>query len=45
MTSVVMAVLLNWMPYNLWLMVAGITAMIVGAEVERRMSRAKAKLT
>jgi hypothetical protein len=33
------------MPYNLWLMVAGITAMIVGAEVERRMSRAKAKLT
>ena len=45
MTSVVMAVLLNWMPYNLWLMVAGISAMIVGAEVERRMSLAKAKLT
>ena len=45
MTAVIMAVLLNWMPYNLWLMVAGITAMIVGAEVERRVSLAKANLT
>jgi len=36
-TSVVMAILLGFLPWNLWLLVAGLAAMIVGAEVERRM--------
>jgi predicted branched-subunit amino acid permease len=36
-TSVVMAVVLGFLPWNLWLLVAGLAAMIVGAEVERRM--------
>lgn len=36
-TSVVMAILLGFLPWNLWLLAAGLAAMIVGAEVERRM--------
>jgi predicted branched-subunit amino acid permease len=38
LTSVVMAVALGFLPWNLWLLVAGLAAMIVGAEVERRMA-------
>ncbi|MEQ8366772.1 MAG: AzlC family ABC transporter permease [Roseicyclus sp.] len=38
LTSVVMAVLLSFLPWNLWLLAAGLAAMIVGAEVERRMA-------
>jgi hypothetical protein len=37
LTSVVMAVVLAFLPWNLWLLAAGLAAMIVGAEVERRM--------
>jgi 4-azaleucine resistance transporter AzlC len=37
LTSVVMAVALSFLPWNLWLLVAGLAAMMVGAEVERRM--------
>jgi len=38
-TSVVLAIVFVGLPYNLGLMPAGIGAMIVGAEVERRMGR------
>jgi predicted branched-subunit amino acid permease len=37
LTSVVMAIVLGFLPWNLWLLAAGLAAMIVGAEVERRM--------
>jgi predicted branched-subunit amino acid permease len=37
LTSVVMAILLAFLPWNLWLLAAGLAAMMVGAEVERRM--------
>ena len=37
LTSVVMAIALSFMPWNLWLLVAGLAAMMVGADVERRM--------
>jgi predicted branched-subunit amino acid permease len=37
LTSVVMAIALAFLPWNLWLLVAGLAAMMVGAEVERRM--------
>lgn len=33
--SVVVALALAWMPYNLWLMVAAVLAMITGAQVEK----------
>ncbi|MCK4860705.1 MAG: AzlC family ABC transporter permease [Rhodobacteraceae bacterium] len=33
--SVVVALALYWMPYNLWLMVAAVLAMITGAQVEK----------
>ncbi len=33
--SVVVALLLAWLPYNLWLMVAGVLAMMTGAQVEQ----------
>ncbi len=33
--SVVVALALSWMPYNLWLMVAAVLAMITGAQVEK----------
>lgn len=35
--SVVVSLALVWLPYNLWLMVAAVLAMITGAELERRM--------
>jgi predicted branched-subunit amino acid permease len=37
MTSIVMAIALSFLPWNLWLLAAGLAAMMVGAEVERRM--------
>ena len=39
MTSVVMALAFAWLPYSLGLIVAGLIAMLVGAEIDRRMSR------
>lgn len=36
-TSVIMAIALGFLPWNLWLLAAGLAAMVVGAEVERRM--------
>jgi hypothetical protein len=30
-------ILLSFLPWNLWLLLAGLVAMMVGAEVERRM--------
>ncbi len=32
--SILLALILNWMPYNLWLIVAAILAMMAGAKVE-----------
>ena len=40
-TAVILAVALSWMPYNLWLLLAALAGMIVGAEVERRMGRTR----
>lgn len=40
-TSIVMAILLAFLPWNLWLLFAGLAAMMVGAEVERRMEARK----
>lgn len=37
--SVIVALSLNWMPYNLWLMVAAILAMITGVQVEKWQER------
>ena len=34
--AVVLAVSLQWVPHNLWILIAGAGGMIVGAEVERR---------
>jgi 4-azaleucine resistance transporter AzlC len=39
-TSVVLALLLAWVPYNFGLLIAGFAAMAVGAEIERRMGAA-----
>lgn len=39
--SVVVSLALVWMPYNLWLMVAALAAMITGAEIERQMEARK----
>ncbi|OUS04373.1 branched-chain amino acid transporter AzlC [Rhodobacterales bacterium 52_120_T64] len=39
--SVVVSLALVWMPYNLWLIIAAISAMITGAEIERRMGVSK----
>lgn len=39
--SVVVSLALVWMPYNLWLMVAAVLAMITGAEIERRIGVSK----
>jgi hypothetical protein len=36
-----MAILLAFLPWNLWLLFAGLAAMMVGAEVERRMEARK----
>jgi hypothetical protein len=38
LASVVAALALAWVPWNLGLLVAGVTGMIVGAEIERRMT-------
>ena len=38
-TAVTLALLLAGLPWNLWLMLAGIGGMVVGAEVERRLAR------
>jgi len=38
LTSVTMALLLAFLPWNLWILGAGLAAMMVGAEVERRMT-------
>ncbi|MCF6304698.1 MAG: AzlC family ABC transporter permease [Rhodobacteraceae bacterium] len=35
--SVVVSLALSWMPFNLWLMIAAVAAMIAGAETERRL--------
>lgn len=40
LVSVAGALLLVWVPYNLGLMIAALFAMMAGAEVERRMTRA-----
>ena len=37
--SVVVSLLLAWMPYNLWLMIAAVLAMMAGAFVEQRLER------
>lgn len=37
--SVVLALSLQWVPHNLWILLAGAGAMVVGAEVERRMAQ------
>ncbi|MBL4806674.1 MAG: AzlC family ABC transporter permease [Rhodobacteraceae bacterium] len=39
--SVAVSLLLVWMPYNMWLMVAAVAAMITGAEVERQLEARK----
>lgn len=36
--SVVVSLALAWMPYNLWLMIAAVLAMMTGAYVEQRMA-------
>ncbi len=38
--SVVVALLMAWLPYNLGLMVAGVCGMVTGAEIERRLAQA-----
>jgi hypothetical protein len=35
------ALALSWMPYNLWLMVAAVLAMITGAQVEKMLEARK----
>ena len=37
--SVVVAILLNWMPYNLWLIAAALLAMVAGAQTEFYLKR------
>ncbi len=41
MVSIIVALLLNFLPYNLWLLVAAFAAMITGAQVELWMERQK----
>jgi len=38
--SVSLALLFGFLPYNLWLLIAAVAAMMTGAEVERRMGKA-----
>lgn len=38
--SVLLSLALGFLPYNLWLLVAAIAAMMTGAEIERRMRKA-----
>lgn len=42
LVSVTMAILLSWMPYNLWLLVAALVAMMVGARTELWVKRQRA---
>jgi predicted branched-subunit amino acid permease len=42
MVSVIFALLLAWMPYNLWLLVAAIVAMMTGAQAELWIARRQA---
>jgi len=37
--AVILAISLQWVPHNLWILIAGAGGMMVGAEVERRGSR------
>ncbi len=39
LTSILVAMLLAGLPWNLWLLIAGVLGMIVGAEVERQMAK------
>jgi len=38
--SIALALVLGFLPYNLWLLIAAAAAMVTGAEIERRMVRA-----
>jgi hypothetical protein len=42
MVSMLVALLLAWMPYNLWLLVAAAVAMICGAQTELWLKRRSA---
>ena len=39
LVSILLAILLAWMPYNLWLLAAAIVAMMVGAQTEQWITR------
>ncbi len=39
MVSIIIALLLAWMPYNLWLLIAAILAMMAGAQTEQWLAR------
>ncbi len=39
--SIIVALSLSWMPYNLWLMIAAVLAMITGAQLEKRLGAGK----
>lgn len=41
LVSIIVALLLSWMPYNLWLMVAAVLAMVTGAQVEKMLEARK----
>jgi predicted branched-subunit amino acid permease len=38
-TAIILAILLQGVPYSLWILLAGAGGMIVGAELERRMTK------
>jgi hypothetical protein len=38
-TAIILAILLQGVPYSLWILLAGAGGMIVGAELERRMAK------
>ena len=40
--SILIALLLAWMPYNLWLLVAAVLAMMAGAQTEQWVKRRQA---
>ena len=39
LAAIILAISLQWVPNNLWILLAGAGGMIVGAEVERRMAK------
>lgn len=43
MASVALALIFAFLPYNLWILVAAMGAMLIGAEVERQVEKRKAK--